>query len=526
MTETAGKTQISFKRPPIVVVLGHVDHGKTTLIDYLRKTKIAEKEAGGITQHIGAYQVEVPKEPRSRESEANQEIPRQTRDDFANRKITFLDTPGHEAFSAVRSRGAKVADIAILVVASDEGIKPQTKEAIKHIQEAKIQMIVALNKIDKPQANPAMIKQQLAEEGILFEGWGGQIPAVEISAKTGKGIDELLELALLTAELENLESNPDKPAEGVIIESHLDKKRGCLATLLIRDGTLKIGDYVASAKSLAKLKMMEDFSGKNVSQAGPSEPVLTLGWSENPNVGEKFQAAETKEEADKLINQAEAAKEPIFRKGSGPQKENKKILNIVFKADTQSSLEAISESIKNIGTEEAGYNVVGYGIGNIKDNDIQTAINGQGTIYGFYVEIEDSAKRLAEKEKIVLKTFEIIYELVEELRKDLSNLLEPEIKRTVLGKLKILKLFKKGTGYQVVGGKIISGLARRGALIDVLRNNAKIASGRLAQLQHNKAEAEEVKEGLEAGIKFEGLAEIQEGDTLEIYEEEKIKRSI
>ncbi len=506
MTEIAEKTQIFFKRPPIVVVLGHVDHGKTTLIDYLRKTKIAEKEAGGITQHIGAYQIE-------------------TNGKF----ITFLDTPGHEAFSAIRSRGAKVADIAILIVASDEGIKPQTKEAIKHIQEAKIQVIVALNKIDKPQANPAMIKQQLAEEGILFEGWGGQVPAIEISAKTGKGVDELLELVLLTAELENLESNPDKPAEGVVIESHLDKKRGCVATLLIQDGTLKMDDYVVSGRNLAKLKMMEDFSGKTVSEAGPSEPVLTLGWNQSPNVGEKFQAVKTKEETDELLNQANqipAPGTPLFIKESGPQKDNKKILNLVFKADTQSSLEAVGEAVKNIFSEEVNYNVLSYGVGNIKDNDIKTVSPSGGAVYGFYVEIENSAKRLAEKEKIRIKTFDIIYELVEELRKDLSNLLEPEIRRTVLGKLKVLKIFKKGAGHQVVGGKIISGLARRGALIDVLRNNVKIVSGRLAQLQHNKVDVEEVKEGLEAGIKFDGPAEIQEGDLLEIYEEEKIKRNI
>ncbi len=501
--ETDIKNDGFVKRPPVVVVLGHVDHGKTTLIDYIRKTKIAEKEAGGITQHIGAYQIET-----------------------GGQKITFLDTPGHEAFSAIRSRGAKVADIAILVIAADDGVKPQTKEAIKHIQEAKIQMIVALNKTDKPEAKPAMIKQQLAEAEVLVEGYGGQISSVEISAKTGKGIDELLELVLLTAELENMESNPSKSAEGVVIESHLDKKRGYLATLLIRDGTLKMGDYVVSGKKLAKLKMMEDFSGKNINQAGPSEPVLTLGWSENPNVGEKFQAAKTKEEADILLNQPLKTEIPLFLKKTELQKENKKILNIFFKADTQSSLEAISETIKNIQSEEADYNVLGYGIGNIKNNDIQTVAPTNGIVYGFYVEIENSAQRLAEKDKIRIKTFKVIYELVEELRKDLSDLLEPEIKKTVLGKLKVLKIFKKGASYQIVGGKVVSGLAQRGASIDVLRNDGKISSGRLIQLQHNKVDVEEVKEGLEAGIKFDGPAEIQEGDMLEIYEEERIKRNI
>ena len=503
MPEPKNTEQNKTRRPPVVVVLGHVDHGKTTLIDHIRKTKIAEKEAGGITQHIGAYQVQ-----------------------HNGRTITFLDTPGHEAFSAIRSRGAKVADIAILIVAADDGVKPQTKEAIRHILEAKIPFIVALNKIDKPQANPTMAKQQLTEAGISLEGWGGQIPVMEISAKTGKGIDELLEILILTADLENLESNPDKKAEGVVIESHLDRKRGSVATLLIQDGTLKIGDYIASGRSSAKLKMMDDFFGKSIKEAGPSEPVLALGWSQSPNVGEKFRAAGTKEETEEMISRVPAGEAPLFLKESGPRKENKKIINIFFKADTQGSLEAIAEAVKNISSDEVGYNVLGYGVGNIKDNDVKTVAPSGGLVYGFYVETEDSAKRLAEKEKVGIKTFKIIYELVEELRKDLSGLLEPEIRRTVLGKLRVLKLFKKGTNYQVIGGKVIYGLAKRGALIDVLRNNGKIVSGRLGQLQHNKADVEEVKEVLECGIRFEGPAEIKEGDTLEIYEEEKIKKSI
>lgn len=503
MSENTIEKSILKSRPPVVVVLGHVDHGKTKILDYIRKTKVAEKEEGGITQHIGAYQVQ-----------------------HNNKFITFLDTPGHEAFSAIRSRGTKVADIAVLVVAADEGVKPQTKEAIKHIQNAKISFIVALNKIDKEEAKPAMVKQQLAEAEVLVEGYGGQIPAVEISAKTGKNVDELLELILLNAELENFKANPAQLAKGVVIESHLDQKRGNVATLLVQDGTLKVGDYVVSGSSNAKLKLMEDFSGKNVKEALPSQPVLTLGWSQSPALGESFQAVKTKKEAEQTASQVLKAEIPLFIKELGPQKGDKKIMNIFFKADTQSSLEAISEVIKNIQSEEVGYNVLGSGIGNIKDNDVKTVAPTNGIVYGFYVEAENSAKRLAEKEKIRIKTFKVIYELVEELGKDLSELLEPEIKRTVLGKLKVLKLFKKGTNYQIVGGKVTSGYAKRGALIDVLRNNGKIVSGRLSQLQHNKADVEEVKEGLEAGIKFDGPSEIQEGDLLEIYEEERIKRSI
>ena len=491
------------RRPPVVVVLGHVDHGKTTLIDYIRKTKVAEKETGAITQHIGAYQIE-----------------------HQGKTITFLDTPGHEAFSAIRSRGAKVADIAVLVIAAEEGLKPQTKEAIKHIKDAEIPFIVALNKIDKPEAKPAMVKQQLAGAEVFVESLGGQVPAVEISAKTGKNVDELLELILLTAELEELKTDVNQKADGVVIESHLDPKRGYVATLLIQEGTLRTGDFAVSGNTFAKIKMMEDFSGKNIKEALPSQPVLTLGWSQAPDVGQKFESVATKDEAEKKALQSVSAEPALFVRESGPKKENKRILNLVFKADTQSSLEAISEAIRNIGNEEAGYSVVGYGIGNIKDNDVRTAVNGQGMIYGFYVDTESSSKRLTEKEKVKIKTFRIIYELVEELRKDLSDLLEPEIKITPLGKLKVLKTFKTGSNYQIIGGKVVSGYAERGAMIDVSRNGTKLVSGRLNELQHNKTNVNEVKEGLECGIRFEGPAEIKEGDLLEIYKKEIIKRSI
>jgi len=490
-------------RPPVVVVLGHVDHGKTRLLDTIRKTNVAGKEAGGITQHIGAYQIK-----------------------YNGKIITFLDTPGHEAFSAIRSRGAKVADIAILVVAADEGVKPQTKEAIKHIKNAGIPFIVAINKIDKEGANPNMVKQQLAEAEVFVEGWGGQVSVVEIAAKFGKNIDELLELILLTAEMEELKADLNKNAEGVIIESHLDSKRGFVATLLIQDGTLMRGDYIVSGGTYMRVKSIEDFMGKIIDKGIPSQPVLTLGWSESPDVGEKFLAVKDKKEAENLAEQALRVEQPLFIKQTGPVKDNKEILNVVFKADTRGSLEALSEAVKYIDHEEVGYNVVGYGIGNINDNDIKTLAANKGIIYGFCVGVEDSAKVLAEKEGIKIKIFPVIYELIEELKRDLSELLEPEIKRTVLGKIKVLRLFKKDQNYQIVGGKVTFGTVKKGALIDVLRGDVKIISGRLAQLQHNKVDVEEVKEGLECGVRFEGTPEIQEGDILEVYEEEKIKRNI
>lgn len=514
MVTEIDKSGVISSRPPVVVVLGHVDHGKTKILDYIRNTKIAEKEAGGITQHIGAYQVEHPVKDSS--SPTGQ----------AMKKITFLDTPGHEAFSAIRSRGAKVADIAILVIAADDGIKPQTKEAIKHIQDAKINFIVALNKTDKPEAKVQMVKQQLTEAGIFIEGWGGQTPVVEISAKTGKNIDELLELILLTSELEDLKADPSQPGKGVILESHLDSKKGIIANLLVQNGTLRVGNYIVSGRTFAKIKSMENFLRKNVTEAGPSQPASTFGWSQSPDIGEKFEAVTTKEEAEKLAGQALSPETILFLKESGPAKDDKKTLNIFFKADTKSSLEAINEVIKTIENSEVGYNVLGYGIGNIKDNDVKTVAPKKGIVYGFYVDAENSTRRLAEKEKVTIKTFEVIYKLVEELRNDLSSLLEPEIQRTVLGKVKILKLFKKGSNYQIIGGRVTSGSAKRGALIDVLRNDGKIVSGRLSQLQHNKADTDEVKEGLECGIIFEGPTEIQEGDVLEIYTEEKIRKSI
>lgn len=490
-------------RPPVVVILGHVDHGKTQLIDYIRKTNVIGKEAGGITQHIGAYQIK-----------------------HKDRLITFLDTPGHEAFSAIRARGAKVADIAVLVVAADEGVKPQTKEAIKFIKKESIPFIVAVNKIDKPEANSEKAKQELAEQEVFVEGRGGEVPIVEISAKTGQEVNALIEMINLVADLEDLKADESIPAQGVIIESHLDNQRGNVATLLVQDGTLKLNDWIVSGNNFARIKSIEDFKGEDIKTALPSLPVLTLGWNSVPDLGQDFKVVGSRNEAEKLAKEKVVLEEPVFIKESADEKLDKKLLNVVFKTDVKSSLEAVSQAVKNIKHEEVGYNVLNYGIGNINDADVKSVIPAGGIILGFNVNIVESAKRLAEKEKVNIQTFTIIYDLITTLREKISDLLEPEIKRVPLGKIKVLALFSSDPKSQIVGGEVVKGKVKRGALIDVLRNKGVVVSGKLTQLQHEKADVEEVKEGLQLGVKFEGPAKIQEGDILDVYQEEKIKRSI
>ncbi len=496
-------------RPPVVVVLGHVDHGKTKLLDTIRKTSVAEKESGGITQHIGAYQ-----------ANAN------------GRLITFLDTPGHEAFSAIRSRGARVADIAILVVAADESVKPQTKEAIKIIKQEKMPFIVALNKIDKENANPQKVKQDLAAEEVLVEDWGGNVPVVEISAKQGKGISELMDMIILVADLEDLGEDLSFPAKGLIIESNLDKRIGYVATALVHKGVLKLGDWIVAGTATGKIKAMEDFTGSSIAEARPSQPVRIVGWSDPPNIGIEFSSAGSKGEAVKIAeDNTNLAPLLSFFSGAQETPENKAMLNMVFKSDVTSSLEAIDSVLKTITSEEVGYRVIGYDIGNITEADVKTAIAGHGQVVGFRVAVDESAKKLAERERVKIATFDIIYELIEYVREQMADLLGPVITKTALGKLKVLATFKKDPRFQVIGGRVLSGKAVRGGFADVVRNGSVVCVGKIAQLQHNKEDVSEIKEGLDGGIKLEPIAgqafgEIREGDILEIYEELRTKRSI
>lgn len=497
-------------RPPIVVILGHVDHGKTKILDYIRKGKVAEGEAGGITQHIGAYQIS-----------------------YHDKAITFLDTPGHEAFSAIRSRGATAADIAVLVVAADESVKPQTKEAIRIIEETKTPFIVAINKVDKEGANSPRVKQDLAESNVLIEEWGGKVPAVEVSAKTGQGIDALLDMILLVAEMEELKADMAK-GSGVVIESHLDNRRGQIATLLVQNGRIKVGDWLVVGAEAMRIKSMENFLGKPITEAGPAEPVAVSGWASSPFLGELFRQADSREEAvASASTQVQLGRPPLFLTASGAENPKPKILNLVIKADVASSLEAIDQVLQTIKSEEVGYRVIHFGMGHLSDGDIKKAVSSKALLVGFHVHLTDALKLLAEREKVEVSTFEIIYELLEYVKKKMAELLEPEINRIPLGKLKVLALFKKDTKSQIVGGKVTTGKIKRGALLDVLRSNQVVITGKLGQLQSQKADTAEVAEGAEAGLRVDFSLKsmtpnlyIREGDILEVYEEEKIQKSI
>lgn len=488
-------------RPPIVVVLGHVDHGKSSILEAIKDFKITAKESGGITQHIGAYQIE---------------IPRQARDDFSSdgRKITFIDTPGHEAFSAMRSRGAMVADIAILVVAAEESVKPQTKEAIMHIKKAGIPLIVAINKIDKPEANPEKVKRELVKEEILVESLGGKIPSIETSAKTKKGILELLELILLVGDMEKLEGDIDKTAEGVVIESYLDKKRGPTSTLLLRDGVLRSGDIVGTSSVFGKVKILEDFQGKALKIAQPSQPAIVIGFEKAPQIGEKF----------RVYPDTESAKEYIAKKerkaGEGEVffiEEGKKVLNFIIKTDVQGSVEAIEEVLKEIPQENTVLRIIKTEVGDVSESDVQLAKSGNCRILGFRVKISSNAAILAERDNIRIITFEVIYELAQAVRQLIEKSVAQEKVRTDLGKVKALAIFLTEKNRQIVGGKVIEGEIKKGTSIEIFRGESLIGQGKLINLQKNKKDANLAVRGEECGILYEGDVRVQEGDILAIY---------
>lgn len=495
-------------RPPVVVVLGHVDHGKTKLLDVIRKTNIVAGESGGITQHIGAYQATIN-----------------------GKLITFLDTPGHEAFTAIRSRGANVADIAILVVAADESVKPQTKEAIRIIKEAKLPTIVAINKIDKEGANSAKVKQDLAQEDVLVEEWGGQTPALEISAKDGRGITELLEMVNLVAELLELREVLPAQSSGVIIESNLDKRRGYVATALVKEGILKVGDWIVVDHVVGKVKSMEDFLSASLQEARPSQPVLLTGWQEAPRVGGQFHTAPSKKSAEELAGDSITPPPPAFDTFRGEQssESDRLTLNVIFKADVASSLEAIDLSIGAIPTEQIGLRVLASGIGNISEGDVKTAAAKGAVIMGFRVQTDAAAAKLAERDGIVIKSFDIIYELIEAIRNDLGALLPTETQRTVVGKLKVLAIFKTDARSIILGGRVTSGSIRNGSLVDVLKGDAAIRVGKISSLQREKEDVAEVAQGADCGMRIDTASfdgDIHEGDVLEFITEEQVKKTL
>ena len=492
-------------RPPIVTVLGHVDHGKTTLLDTLKKTKLADKEAGGITQHISSYQVEEK-----------------------GKLITFIDTPGHEAFQAMRERGASIADIAILVVAADDGVKPQTKEVIKFLADNKIPTVVAINKIDKQNADINRVKQELAENELLIEGYGGDTPFVEISAKNNQGLDTLLDTILLVADIKELTADYDRDALGIVLEAKKDPKRGPLANVIIKTGTLKVGQDILIGNTNGRVRKIEDYAGISIAKALPSMPITIYGLTQIPKSNEILQIIDAKSKRKaKLLGKKELHRD--LNSSAIIDDINASLMNkysIVLKADTQGSLEAIEQVLETITSNEIVLKIIQSGVGPITEKDIQTAQSGQATVYGFNVHPTQSATQLAKKVEIITKSYNIIYELIEDVKNEMSNRLTPEIKRIDLGRLKVLAIFKNMKKSMIVGGKVMNGKIIKGEQIEILRDKQPVGKGKLVQLQQNKEEVEEVKENFECGLTFEGIEKIEIGDILLSFKEEEVKRKI
>ena len=499
-------------RAPVVTVMGHVDHGKTSLLDYIRRAKVAAGEAGGITQHIGAYHVETPRGI-----------------------ITFLDTPGHEAFTAMRARGAKATDIVILVVAADDGVMPQTKEAIAHAKAAGVPLVVALNKIDKPGANPDRVRQELIAESVVPEEYGGDSPFVPVSAKTGQGVDDLLEQILLQAEVLELKAPVDAPAKGLVIESRLDKGRGPVATVLVQSGTLKRGDVVLAGASYGRVRAMLDEVGKSVTEAGPSIPVEIQGLTEVPSAGEEIMVLLDERKAReialfrqgkyrdvKLARQQAAKLENMFEQ----MDENSKNLPLIIKADVQGSQEALIHALTKLSTSEIKVQVVHAAVGGISESDVNLAIASNAVIIGFNTRADAGARKLAENNGIDIRYYNIIYEAVDEIKAAMSGMLTPEKKEEVLGLVEIRQVFRIPKVGAVAGCMVLSGLVRRSAHVRLLRNNVVIHTGELDSLKRFKDDAREVKEGFECGLSLKNYQDIQEGDQLEVFEIKEVARTL
>ncbi len=496
------------ERPPVVVVMGHVDHGKTTLLDTIRKTDVALREKGGITQHIGAYKIKLEN----------------------GKEITFLDTPGHEAFTTLRARGSKVADIAVLVVAADDGVKPQTVEAINHAKSAGLPIIVAINKIDKPGADPDRVKRELTQYELIPEEWGGDTIMVPISAKTGQNLDELLEMILLVAEMLELKANPDRPALGTIIESKLDPKRGPVATVLVENGTLKIGDFFVAGTTWGKVRAMYDDKGNLVKEAPPGTPVEVLGFNEVPQAGDRFVVMKSEREARQLAEQRKQKLEEELqakRRARLESLKGAKEVNIILKADTQGSLEAIIKAIEELSNkfEDLAINIVHAGLGKITESDVMLAAASDAIVIGFNVRPDSAARRVAEEEGIEIKTYGIIYEIVEDLEKALKGLLEPKIKENILGTCEVKQIFRiKGVG-TVAGCIVTEGVIRRNAKARLIRDGVVIYDGEINSLKRFKEDVKEVAKGYECGLTLKDFNDIKPGDVIEVYElvEEKVE---
>jgi translation initiation factor IF-2 len=499
-------------RPPVVTVLGHVDHGKTTLLDAIRNTKVVEGEYGGITQHIGAYQIE-----------------------HEGRKITFLDTPGHEAFTAMRARGAQVTDLAVLVVAADDGVMPQTREAIDHAKAANVPILVALNKMDRTAARPDRVKQQLSDFDLTVEEWGGDTVCVPVSALTNQGIEELLENILLVTEVSSdLSSNPERPAIGTVVESRLDKQRGPTATLLVQGGTLRVGDALLIGTISGRVRAMLDHRGESVQEAPPAMPVQVMGLSDVPKAGDLFRVVESEREAralaeeqaerDRLAQSRPTQARPLSlddlfsRLQAGEAVE----LNLIIKADVDGSMEPIVNSLETLGSDEHKINILHHGIGRISESDIMLASASQAIVVGFHVDVDEAARRVAEIEGVDIRLYNIIYKLIEDMDLALKGMLEPEYEKVVVGHAEVRAVFRIRRKGNIAGCYITDGEVTRNAWVRVFRDGEELFDGQLDSLKRFQEDVTEVRAGFECGLGVAGFDSFEEGDTLEFYREERV----
>jgi translation initiation factor IF-2 len=502
-------------RPPVVTVMGHVDHGKTLLLDAIRKTDVVAGEFGGITQHIGAYQVH-----------------------HDGREVTFIDTPGHEAFTAMRARGAQATDIAVLVVAADDGVMPQTVEAINHAQAAEVPIVVAVNKVDKDEADPTRVRQQLVERGIVPSEWGGEFEFVDVSAKTGQNLDQLIETVLLVAEIQDLKADPTGPGRGVALEAHLDKGRGPVATVLVKRGTLRVGDSVVCGGAwAARVRAMFDEHGQPVEEASPSKPVLVLGWNHVPEAGDEFRVVEDEREARHLAQHREARQraaelvdtrpssslaELLSRAREGELQE----LNLVIKADVQGSLEAIVEALEKFPQDEIRINVIHKGAGGISENDVSLALASGAIVIGFNVRPDPGARELADNEGVDLRLYRVIYQVLDDIRQALSGMLAPEEQEVELGQAEVRALFRVPRMGVIAGCMVTKGQINRGSMARLVRDGTVVYTGRIGSLRRFKDDVREVNEGFECGIGLENFQDIHEGDVIEAYEIREVARTL
>ena len=496
-------------RPPVVTILGHVDHGKTTLLDAIRETDVAAGEAGGITQHVGAYQVR-----------------------HNHRTITFLDTPGHAAFTAMRARGAQGADIAVLVVAADDGVMPQTREALAHVRAARVPLVVALNKIDRPNANPDHVKQQLSDLGLIPDDWDGDTMVVPVSAKERTGLEDLLEAILLITDSTQIQANASGVVFGTVIEAELDKARGVVSTLLVQNGTLRVGDAIVVGTTSGRVRAMFDYQGAPLKEAPPSMPVSVMGLSEVPEAGELFEVAESEREA-RIIAADRMEADKAVQSDDGPVMSLEQIfaayqegkvqeLRLVIKADVQGSLAPLTSSLDDLKVGDIQVNVLHAGTGNISESDVMLATASEAIVIGFNVEVDQAALRLADKEKIDIRVYNIIYRLTEDIEKALKGMLEPEERKVVVGQAEILEVFKIPRMGFIAGCRVVKGELRRNASIRVLRGGEELHDGPISSLKHEKDNVNEVREGFECGVGLKGFDKYKQGDILECYTIEKV----